>query len=121
MQDGFDLPSRLSSRKGASNPSDARQKKQRVPLHHRQRRKEACRRDPAPATGGRRRAKKEATVKKQPGCQQDKHSSSTRDQEPLKKRENNLATAPLSLPLAAMAGRQVREEQNKENPKQRRL
>jgi hypothetical protein len=51
MQDGFDLPSRLSSRTGASNPSDARQKKQRVPLHRRQRRKEACRRDPRTSHG----------------------------------------------------------------------
>jgi hypothetical protein len=45
MQNGFGMPSRLSKRKGASNPSDARQKKQRAPLHRRRKKKEACRRN----------------------------------------------------------------------------
>jgi hypothetical protein len=35
MHNGFDLPSRMSSRKGSSNPSDARKRKQRAPLHRR--------------------------------------------------------------------------------------
>jgi hypothetical protein len=51
MQNGFDPPSRLSSRKEVFNPSDARQKKQRAPLHRRRRRKEACRRNPRTSHG----------------------------------------------------------------------
>jgi hypothetical protein len=122
MQNGFDLPSRLNSRKGASNPSDARQKKQRAPLHRCRQRKEAYHRNPR-TSHGREEAGVEGGHGEAATRLSGRHASEQRTETRTaqKKRENTLATAPLSLPLAATAGRQGREKQDKENPKQRRL
>jgi hypothetical protein len=51
MQNGFDLPSRWCSKKGASNHSNVRQKMQRAPLHCHRWRKEACHQNPLTSHG----------------------------------------------------------------------
>jgi hypothetical protein len=64
---------------------------------------------PRAGGGGRRRRARRIST---PTEREDLYPSSARDKEPLKKRENTLATTPLSLLLAATAGQQGREKQD---------
>jgi hypothetical protein len=68
---------------------------------------------PAPATGGRRQAEMRASMDQRPSCQEETRPSSARDTAAR-------ATTTLSQLLAATAGQQGREQQDKDDTEQKR-
>jgi hypothetical protein len=111
MQNGFDP--RWCSKKGASHPSDARQKMQRAPLHHRRWRIEACRRNPR-TNHGREEAAGDVGLGEAATQLPGRHAFEQRAGH--RHLQSALEGAPSSSPLAATAGQRGRESRNQAEP-----